>query len=67
MTQIDTFRKFLEPRPKPPLTVEDGRAYIIRALDSFKNDPADTEFQPGFQAALEVVAKEVFGISHDGR
>ena len=33
------------------------KQYLEQALAGFKNDPADTNFQRGYQAALEEVAK----------
>lgn len=42
--------------------IEKARAYVSEAIDAFDRDPADTEFQAGYLAALFVVAKEALGM-----
>lgn len=41
--------------------------YIADALAGFKSDPADSDFQRGYHAALETVAREAFGMRRDSR
>lgn len=40
---------------------EDLRAYLQRAIASFDGDPADTDFQRGYLAALKEVSEAFFG------
>ncbi len=37
----------------------DVETYLIEALTSFESDPADTDYQKGYKAALEEVKKIV--------
>jgi hypothetical protein len=39
-----------------------GRAYITQALASFDNDPADSDFQLGYLAALRIIGREALGM-----
>lgn len=38
------------------------RGYIEDALIGFEHDPADSDFQRGYQAALETVIREAFDL-----
>ena len=40
---------------------------IRAAIDTFKGDPADTDFQRGYQAALQDMLREVFEAEHEAR
>ena len=42
-----------------------ARNYVTEAIASFQNDPADSDFQRGYLAALEVVGKEALGMDID--
>jgi hypothetical protein len=46
-------------RPPPPT---DPLGYVLNALDGFRRDPATTDYQSGFRAGLEIVAREAFGV-----
>lgn len=39
-----------------------ARAYVAEAIASFDGDPADSDFQRGYLAALEVVGREALGM-----
>ena len=45
--------------------IEKARAYITEEIASFQSDPADSDFQRGYLAALEVVGKEALGMDID--
>lgn len=40
----------------------DAQGYVLAALKGFELDPADTDYQRGYEAALRCVAREGFGI-----
>lgn len=40
------------------VTVSQIRAFVLNVLSSFESDPADTQFQRGFQAAFELILEE---------
>jgi hypothetical protein len=42
------------------VTIEDALAIIEDKLASFQDDPADSDFQRGYQAALEEVLEELY-------
>jgi hypothetical protein len=42
--------------PTAPIDIE---TYLIEALQSFENDPADTDYQKGYEAALKEVRKVI--------
>lgn len=54
-----------------PKTADEGlavcKAILGQAVDSFKYDPADTDFQRGYQAALEEVMKTVQELIKNGK
>jgi hypothetical protein len=40
---------------------------IRAAIDTFQADPADTDFQRGYQAALQDMLREVFEAEHEAQ
>lgn len=42
--------------------IEKARAYVAEAIASFDGDPADSDFQVGYLAALRVVGREALGM-----
>ncbi len=53
---------YAAPAPAP---VDVGE-YIRTALASFERDPASTDYQRGYQAALETVQREALGVRAEG-
>ena len=43
-------------------TIPEARAYVAEAIASFDGDPADSDFQDGYLAALYVVGREALGM-----
>lgn len=42
--------------------IKKARAYISSSIQSFDGDPADSDFQEGYLAALYVIGKEALGM-----
>ena len=42
------------------MTTQEVRDYLDRAIGSFLGDPADSDFQRGYLAALETVRDDLF-------
>lgn len=49
--------------PPRKRTFEEGVRYMNVALASFENDPPDSDYQCGYLAACENIAREVFGFT----
>jgi hypothetical protein len=47
--------------PTKPLTLQDVLDYLHNALIGFENDPADTEFQEGYEQALNDMVDDLIG------
>ena len=45
-----------------PATVEE---YVLSSVETFLNDPPDTDYQRGFLAAMLVLAEEALGLRTD--
>lgn len=45
--------------------MQEIRQYLEKALKSFENDPADTRYQKGYQAAVENILEFVYTVENN--